>query len=490
MLETLGNLFSHPLFRREGRQPTETQGDFRIDGWEYGSRENVVQLCERVAKRTRCSAKDLLKAFDTGGGKALGLKLCELIADRCRDVKVEVPRWKILTAQEVAQLPREEEALLTVMNKLGFEYPILRSSDQKEDFLSAAAGTHASHVLRKRPGQVNLPSIPHIVQRDCIGFGVVVNVAKSRILKGKTVVKASSGRFVFDPIGHTSFTSATNDTEASTVVLDPMDGNVLLKQQSFGHLTALDNPHINFGALASNIRAATTAIGIDFGVEFEFIFEPDNGKISLVQVRPLPAKMRPESFLGQATSELDQEEGRLLLRSSIVSGPFYVHGPVRVMRSRQQQDDLLGWKGLDFRKLLVESRNIDQILKLAEESHRRSAGQISFHVVDQTNRRAKGDMNDPSNFPLALLADYATGASFVLKQGPIEPNTNHASVVKALPAPIQKIKDFLRAHLPMMSITPEQSLEVQQALRNESAANLVSRSDGIIGEVRLLAAKE
>lgn len=485
MLEALGDFFKTP-FGREGRQLAEAQSDFRIDGWEYGNRENVVQLCERVAKRTRCSAKDLLKAFDTGGGKALGLLFCELIAKRCQDVKVEVPRWKILTAQEVARLPREEEALLAEMNKLGFEYPILRSSDQEEDFLSAAAGTHASHVLRKRPGKVNLSPIPHIVQRACIGFGAVINLVKSPVFGGKTIVKVSSGRC--DSIDR--FTSATNDPEAAVMVLDPMNGNVLLEKQSFDadRVTALDDKSINFGALASNIRAAAAAMGIDFGVEFEFIFDPINHKIWLVQVRPLSEKIRSlNGNIQEKQKKMDLENAetssQLLFRTSVINRPFDLKLGVQMIGLHNRINNAVSAQ--DLCHLPVPK------LRDAESAHAGGSNLISFYP-----KIGGVEFFGVDAAPRTFLKDYSLGTKAVIVQGPIWPSTVHGRVEVGIGdshnevVRRQEIQAFLQPRLAMMSVTKEQAALLRGELDRNPQAVLHLVSDGIVGEVRLLAPKE
>ncbi len=486
MLEALGNFFSQPLFRKEVRQPAETQGDFKIDGWEYGSRENVKQLCERVEKRTSYSAKKLLEAFDKGGGKALGLLFCELIAKRCQDVKVEVPRWKILTAQEVARLPREEEVLLAEMNKLGFEYPILRSSDQEEDWLSAAAGTHASHVLRKRPGPVDLPSIPHIVQHAYNGYGVVIDVVQSPLLGGKTVVKVSSGRREKD--SRFRFTSATNDPEATAVVLDPMNGSVVLEQQSFGHVTALDDQNIKFGALASNIRAAAAAIGIDFGIQFEFIVDSNNkNKIWLVQIRPSPEKIQPlkgDARVGGKQNGLENPEAasELLFRTNIVNGPFDLKQGVKTVHLSSSTNSP---SAQDLYRLRVPG------FAEVEAARNGQKRMISFYP------KVRGEFLGPDTAARTFLADYSLGTEGVIVKGPIWPSTTHTGAVDIAmngshreTLQRQKTQAYLQPRLAMMSVTEDQAALLGSKLSENPQAVLHLVSDGIVGEVRLLTSQE
>lgn len=259
----------------------------------------------------------LRSAVHEGGGKAVGLALCEQLAQKLTSKKlnISVPTWTTLSSAAF-------KAMIESMDRKLIGH-IIRSSAVDEDWLNGESGCHKSFPI---PSFLNLLGIEsnQITAKDYIkqkyqpGYGLVIDVAFSR-LDGEVLVRIASGlkRFIAEDISRPYYTSATADSEASVKVFDSKKSEMLC-QSECGHrdsvFSVIDNEGWNDFSLS--LLNSLQSLGINFSVQLECIVDPSSpDKIFLVQLRPSPTG----AFYKEAFPPLNSE---IYFESGVFNRPF------------------------------------------------------------------------------------------------------------------------------------------------------------------------
>lgn len=264
------------------------------------------------------------------GGKAIGLTLCQKLADG--NPRFYVPKW----------FGMNENAESLADNHLGIslwlsEYHpwsvIVRSSGRDEDWFDGRSGVERS--VRCRTDEVSIKAalrervatnrLPVVVQSMADGYGCVVDVGWSHLL-GKAVVRVARGG-TSNEGGGTRFTSATWDNEATFGLYDAETGEAII---------ALADGELDVAMpdFARELVAGLRRIGVTYGVQLEVVIHPKYPFTwKLVQLRPSPSAMR-------GTTETPPRNGRLLMTSCRVSKPGTCEGESIVMGDRDKDREI------------------------------------------------------------------------------------------------------------------------------------------------------
>ncbi len=268
---------------------------FDQNAWNYGlSLPQIVQAIPPPLRKALGGKRKILQLVQQGGGKALGLSICEQVAKK--DPRLQVPPWMMLSRTEQKELlffgrfPARHEGLFT-----SGEPVILRSSHVEEDWMNGDAGTYFSlkskafewrDILERLYGK----DIPIVIQKFEPGVGIIVDIGWSSLMR-RVVVRTAAGRVCQTHEG-TSYTSATFDRDGEIQVRDPETGLLLLPLYKGIELlpTLVDFP---FHDLACTLYRAVQSTGIQFGVQLEIVIHPDHPQHwHLVQIRPAPHVVR------------------------------------------------------------------------------------------------------------------------------------------------------------------------------------------------------
>lgn len=225
-----------------------------------------------------------------GGGKAIGLSLCERIAAcwKSAELQVEVPQW--------TRLPKADFEKDTEKRDRGLVGHIIRSSAADEDWISGDSGCHASFPIPDFSSLLCISEQPreadaYVKQELRHGYGLVINVAHSHI-EGTILIKICSGleRYIAEDKDRPYYTSATSDSESSVKVFSLEKRNVCSYSCNYRDSAFTGTSDQYWHSVGLGLFQALHSVGIDFPVELECIVPPnDPRKISLVQIRPIPA---------------------------------------------------------------------------------------------------------------------------------------------------------------------------------------------------------
>lgn len=453
----------------------ESKPNFALDKWEYGKKESVTAFVDTISQRDPAVKAELEAAFNEGGGKAFGLKVCEMVTRNFSDPEsgstLTVPEWKILSN-------------IANVDPANYEGKILRSSTDDEDWIDPKSGVHSSYKLPKDSSMLakdkekgTLFEGHYIEQPLQEGFGLVVDVGYSRLL-GRPVVKISSGNIRGD---HSQqFTSAVSDTEAAVGVWDSK-GETVLPTRNYNH-DSLFGDNQNFtNIFAGKLYDALSKTGIDFGVQMEMVVNPNNPKdFHLIQLRPSPENMtktiKSESDESARKKELGIEGQRpkLTLKSASVNGRFNIISDSSVIRDVPYVRGLSGittsfWDGKMSPDLLEKF-----------DSRREKRGEITLY--DRRDRTSKNYETE------GLLGSYLSGADVLITPTPIKPNNNHGAM-----ANMDRAYGLLD-NCGMVSVTDQQHQQLESILTGGKQSSELKdnvktgkimqvASDGLIAEI-------
>ncbi len=433
--------------------------DFALDKWGYAPTD-VNSLMSRVSSDDLDLKEELEITLQAGGGKAFGLKICELVASNFFHLphRMIVPKWDVL------------KDIRLIEHNFG---SVLRSSAPLEDWLNSDSGvlpsfTHdlldiAKFNWLKRENA--LPDVPYIKQEHREGLGLVLDVGYSH-LERKILMRIAAGNERF-PDGlpstrqHGIFTSATNDTEASAGVWDAETGEPVLPTRNFGHRSLNKENAVYYNILARPLLKALRKTGIDFGVQMEIIEHPDQGSVlNIVQIRPTPARVCRPIF--DSKSPFQQEKEKIIARSAIVNGVFDITGEVLFF-------------GNDGIKNNYESRRWGK--------ERLMEGKIG--IYDETTGKDYACNLQYSMAAEVYYGGYLAGCDAQLTPVAIRPNTHHGSMSN--PPHLEEVYQLLDQNCGMVSLRSSE-IDKIQALAKQSDKPLKLRivSDGLIAQVRTI----
>ncbi|HBK33732.1 TPA: hypothetical protein DEP34_01415 [Candidatus Uhrbacteria bacterium] len=310
---------------------------FDPNTWNYGlSLPQIVQAIPPPLRKALGGKRKILQQVQQGGGKALGLSICELVAQS--DARLRVPPWMMLSRAEQKELlffekfPAKHQTLFVPGDPI-----ILRSSHIEEDWMDGDAGTYLSlkskafewrDALERLYGK----NIPLVIQKLEPGVGIIVDIGWSQLMH-RAVVRIAIGRVCKTPEG-IGYTSATFDRDGEIQVRDPETGLLLLPRYKGVELlpTLVDFPFHDF---ACTLYRAVQKTDIKFGVQLEMVIHPDRPQDwHLVQIRPAPRVVRG-TFTPPETKSIP------IAWTPVVNTVCVAEGkPVLLMR---QQDPLWKW---------------------------------------------------------------------------------------------------------------------------------------------------
>jgi len=448
--------------RAEHQERVETGPEFGLNQWKYSPDSLNAFIGEISAGKSELKV-ELESAFREGGGKAFGLKICDLIASNFRTVRgnyserddLEVPKWAIM---------KESSALIPTPRK------ILRSSYQNEDWVDPGSGVgesfkfeHGQNSRRfeKLKARGELPNTPYILQDLAHGFGTVLDIAYSSVYQ-RVIARLAYGNARMS--GY-SLSSATNDTEAGVAVWDAVTGESLLPARNFFYPSLLEAGAKDANPFVCELYRAVRETGIRFGIQAELIMGSRNTakqvRQSLVQIRPSPENVRREIAL--PTSEASNtQSGELVAETAVVNGIFDFTGEVH----------FFGAEGLDDNDDLGRENNLNIRL---------GGGKVG--VYDRGAGRYRR-LHEPGYAANIYLGGYIRGADVQITTEAMRPNSIHG--VMGRPEQTEKY-NFIDAHCGMVSIRRTEMERIEEMAQDASKPPKIRViSDGLVARVYLL----
>ena len=451
--------------------------EFALDAWDY-TPEALAKFIEKLSKGDSKIKAELETALRESGGKAFGLKVCEMVADNFQssEYKLKVPSWKML--KSIDDLADEYDSLGSIM----------RSSEQKEDWLDPRSGTAKTFKFRIMGSEdwdlfndeliQNPPDKYHWIQQEIInGYGLVVDIAHSKINNGK-IVKITAGNYA-----KRGFTSATYDTCASVGAWDANKGEPIIATHSFfpslqRKTFFSEEGGINDNPFAKELAEALEKTGIDFGIQLEIIrTELDENTFHLVQTRPSPSKILNIIPIENKLDNIENYEQQLIIKGGLTNGTFnFIGNPVvfdtlddkeKLAKIQKDGNELAEVQDLEAEILPENSVNIAITTKQTDLK------ELLYYARDETPR-----------FYLGLARN---GQKVIITRSPIR-STEHHDGSKA-PDEDTRIYDFLDKHCGTISLQLGEVQKLEYILESHKGPIRVA-SDGLLDGIYLLTEKK
>jgi hypothetical protein len=323
---------------------------FDPNAWNYHqSPAEIVHTFPPALRKALGGKRKMIKLIQQGGGKALGLRVCERVASF--DTRLRVPSWIMFSRAEQRDylfhgtFPSTCEGIFRSGDPV-----ILRSSHTEEDWMSGDAGTYLSlkstafgwrDILERLYGK----DLPIVIQHLTPGIGITVDIGWSVLLR-RVVVRIACGRACRTPEGIT-YTSATFDRDGEIQARDPQTGELILPVFKGLKLIPVltDFP---FDDLARTLYQAVHRTGIRFGVQMELMIHPDRPQEwNLVQIRPSPQILRGKLPIRPAMLQAPEAQTPVVNMVCIAQG--------RPVILTKRQDPLWQWS---FRRLWYDNENL------------------------------------------------------------------------------------------------------------------------------------
>lgn len=435
---------------------------FSLDSWKYDE-GMVLSLIPRLARGDRKMIGELEDAYLDGGGKAFGLKVCQLIVQNFTDSRynLEVPEWEIV--KDISKIADED--------KWG---AILRSSDLKEDWVDPRTGVLPSFNFRnfsdinKFEGlkkQKKLPTTPFVRQEAKEGYGLVVDIRYSQIAQ-KIIARIASGNNRGSHKRY-DFTSATEDSEASVGIWDAKTGNPELATRHFKHYTLFEGNKKFQNGLIPKLFKAIEKTGINFEVQLEFVVHPEHpNSLYLVQIRPTPKNIYDSVAVEGVSSPEAKQKSELIAKSAVVNGAFDFTGEVNIF----SRDDVIANHNLG-NYLTYHKKTPPDLTK------RSSRGNIGIYYYDPV------DYLSYIKAAHTYLGAYWQGNDVQLTHTAIRPNTWHGDMAPRH----EDVYNLLDQCCGMVSLD-DAAIDKLRKLAGKAKTPLKLRvvSDGLLAEVYLL----
>ena len=429
---------------------------FALHRWGYEERRSrlVKILCETVFQPSQNS--EILALWHRGGGKALGLKICELISKRVTEISV--PSWIDLTPTHqrhvnFARKRLEESEVLNRERDL-----IIRSSHVDEDWIVGEAGVFQSYRCRSERLEETLnenavPGLPVVIQKWEQGIGLVIDVGWSELLQ-RVVVRIVTGRDYANPYREDAiqYSSATWDPEGVIVVLNPITGESIIRSQTGKIFKGSTVSNLPLARIATSLYKAIVECRINFGVQLEMIVHPLRPDVwHLVQIRPSTNMLR-------GLESRPKLEGSLVDCVGAVSSVFDAQGLVSCI-SAECQTALLGFETEDQFYLDAFARK-----------HNLTGKAIALWEMQPAQ--------DFGVFHLRKLREL--GLQGQITPGPVLLNTTHSTVSKHGTSYLE-MSSLVRKRCRVLGMHRNIHLELLEDLEDNLTLRMIS--DGLIGQV-------
>lgn len=343
-------------------------------GWVYGNPEQIDRFISRIALGDEILESVLKKTLQEQGGKAFGLKICEILSQKDTSGRLVVPKWEEFDPVKIEHYKEWNDSVPSVVDSSGVRNGsglIWRSSAKEEDWTDSRAGVYPTSsftpnlitlidsdfkqgvtadwplTFRDSPKE-KLADVPYVVQEKKGGFGVVIDIGYSELLR-KVVARVASG--IGGKNGENA-TSATEDLSSSVGVWAAESGRLELPKLSFPLALeevwsdSLLSGSFDCGDMVKVVYNSLQNAGINFGVQLELRVNPkEPDKLWLVQIRPAPESLRGEIKI----DSVDQKSFELVSTSAKVSGAFDYMGNIV-----PADVDLLDY--LNLRRLIKDGR--------------------------------------------------------------------------------------------------------------------------------------
>lgn len=431
------------------------------NNWIYNP-ESVRSLIRRIAGVNPVAA-DLEFQWLRGGGKALGLRLCELLFS---NTKLTIPQWFAVTPKSHNDQILDTENLTYGWLEFG---AMVRSSTWDEDWVDSRSGVHRSTYaarmyLRKHMDEQIAACGSIVVQSKEWGCGLVIDIAWSELLQ-RDVIRIATGTSSMEG-GRKMYTSATWDQEAPVGVFDAETGEILCPY------TYMDIDDV-VQAMVHTVVPRLKQLGITFAVQFEMILDVDSRRLSVVQIRPSPHLLSFKKD-GMPTETL----GELLATTGKVNGVGVISAEALLVITDHQGASIA-----------------DRILPLDRQFH--DLGELEMILDEDEIPEAKGRIVcwDPQalyRYGGSIWQAYGawrTGAVAQLSERAIIINSAHGTSID-LSDPRgsnKKIEAFTQAKTGglLVAIQHEQMRTLRSAIRNDSL-RLTIMSDGIVAQIYMI----
>ncbi len=415
--------------------------------WTYDALNPVRTLSQLPAALIHTgSLITLAQELRASGGKALGLRICDLLAQDSS--RLRVPEWIAIEPSEMDwSCASGSSAWLS--SRLT---PIkVRSSTRIEDWLDGRSGAQSSRTVKNldrvwdHAGEVSGGMHPVVLQEYVEGIGLVVDLAYSRLL-GRTIARISTGREQTLANGTRRFTSATNDCEGCHFVIDPLTGE-FLTPCAHNSLFTDTAKRLPVREIAQELYTRLCYVGINFGVQLEVIIHPDvPGTWHLVQVRPSPERVRPGSAHVRANPDA-------FLTTPAVSRSFFCEATASLT-----DETVMDWL------MLAATAGGDHAL--------RERG--TFHPSEMLVWHRRGD---PDWNAWMLEAAREAGARVQITRGVMLVNTSHDEIT---------LRTNAQENACAIIAMPERDHDALVRALNKKPRVLRAVSDGLVGQLAFL----
>ncbi len=474
-----------------GKEKNPSKQEFALDKWQY-TPEDLAKFTEKISKGDKKVKLDLENVWQEGGGKAFGLKVCEIIVKNFKSTEIElaVPPWII--KENIDNLEKKE-----VIDK------ILRSSDPKEDWLDPESGTLESFDFKEN-GEFELINIrdylniegsfkgPFILQEKKEGYGLVVDIGRSEILN-ECITKISSGneRLPRYDSGKEDmiYTSATVDTEPAIGIWNSKDGKSIIPIREFIEDNAFSKDSKLYEPFTKNLFESIKKVGIDFGIQMEIVVHPDNPKkFYLVQIRPSPKKIFNKIISNENKLSEKLKAEKLVFHSSMVNGAFDFYGKFKFFEERRELS-IYRHSGQKFIENALDESilnpNKTETLASAMEKIYKKNTQENYISVFSDECISSSHLDD-LNAHFTYLGSFLTEKAIVqITSQPIRPNSRHGQIGDQA----EKVHDFLDKHCGMLSLSSRELFELQKILSKYKGPIRVV-SDGLLAGIYLPTKKD
>lgn len=299
---------------------SSSQRPFYADGWDY-KKPDYHWLINAFSAGLVDRRLDYEFALDYEGGKAVGLMICEEVANKC--THIQVPDWFSVCWAREYMLDPGQCWISDWFHKHQYPWCIIRSSGPEEDWMDGRSGIDTSldcncrefdQILRER----FKTSGNQVVQEHILGIGCVFDIVYSPIYKRNVIrVAAGGGSRTGDGI---TWTSATWDNEASMGLWD---------MENYSWIIPFPENHWlskSIIVILEELTGAIISMPFYFGLQLELVVKPYRQEVwHLVQLRPSPNPVRGSRVVPKPSGKLVNTSIRVN-KAGNISGELVIQG--------------------------------------------------------------------------------------------------------------------------------------------------------------------